>query len=142
MYQRDIENTFTYYEDPTVIDFHPISGLSSGGTKINISGKGFLPLKNELGEYIRTPVYVRMIDAGEKRIIGEVTEAEFVDNENIEWRTPPASPRTKGIISVSLNNREYFDLKLSGLEHSFEYLPAPIVNRIDPAFGEVRHAPD
>lgn len=34
LYERDIENTFTYYDDPTVIDFFPVSGLASGNTKI------------------------------------------------------------------------------------------------------------
>lgn len=62
LYERDIENTFTYYDDPTVLDFEPISGLASGNTKIKISGKGFLPLKDDKGEYIKTPVWVRMID--------------------------------------------------------------------------------
>ncbi len=70
--ERNIENTFTYYDDPTVIDFHPVAGLASGETKIQINGKGFLPLKNEKGEYIRTPVWVRMIDSSSKMVIGEV----------------------------------------------------------------------
>jgi len=35
-----------------VIDFFPVSGLASGNTKIRISGKGFLPLKNDKGEYV------------------------------------------------------------------------------------------
>ena len=142
LYQRDIENTFTYYEDPTVIDFHPVAGLSSGGTKVEISGKGFLPLKNELGEYIRSPVWVRMINSDTHEIIGEVSQAEFVDNENIIWKTPASEPDTRGVISLSLNNREFFDLHLNGKDYSFEYYSSPVIDRLEPAFGEVRHAPN
>ncbi len=72
LYERDIENTFTYYDRPTVVDFHPEYGLAAGNTKIQINGKGFLPLKNDKGEFVRTPVYVRMKEMGTEKTIGEI----------------------------------------------------------------------
>lgn len=123
-----------------MIDFFPVSGLASGNTKIKISGKGFLPLKNDKGEYVRTPVYIWMIDWASKMLIGKVTQAESVDNENIIWSTPAAAPGTKGIISLSLNNWEFFDIHLSGKDYSFEYTVSPKIEWIEPAFGEVWHS--
>jgi len=35
-----------------------------------------------------------MIDSTSKQIIGEVRQADYVDNENIEWNTPAAQPGT------------------------------------------------
>ena len=83
-----------------------------------------------------------MIDSATNMIIGEVRQAEYVDNENIEWSTPAAKPGTRGTISLSLNNREFFDIHLSGKDYSFEYYPSPVIDSIEPAFGEVRHSPD
>ena len=132
LYERDPENTFTFYDDPTVIDFYPVAGLSAGNTKVHINGKGFLPLKNEDGEYVRTPVWVRMIDARTGHTIGEVTEADYVDNENIEWTTPAAPEGTRGVISMSLNNREYLDIHLADKDYSFEYYQSPKITGISP----------
>jgi len=83
-----------------------------------------------------------MIDSTSKQIIGEVRQADYVDNENIEWNTPAAQPGTQGTISLSLNNREFFDIHLQGKDYSFEYYPSPVIDSIEPAFGEVRHSPD
>ena len=83
-----------------------------------------------------------MIDADSKSVIGEVRRAEYVDNENIEWTTPAAMPGTRGVISLSLNNREFFDIHLSGKDYSFEYYTSPVIDSIEPAFGEVRHSPE
>jgi len=80
-----------------------------------------------------------MIDRETKKLIGKVTQAEFVDNEVIHWLTPEAAAGTKGVISLSLNNREFFDIHLSGKDYSFEYAVSPKIDKINPAFGEVRH---
>ena len=81
-----------------------------------------------------------MIDKATKMLIGKVTQAQFVDNENIHWSTPPAAAGTKGIISLSLNNREFFDIHLSGKDYSFEYSISPKIDWLEPAFGEVWHS--
>lgn len=41
LHYRDIENTFTYYQDMFVHDLHPQSGPTSGKTRVEISGIGF-----------------------------------------------------------------------------------------------------
>lgn len=70
------------------MDFYPIRGPMGGNTKVHINGKGFLPLKNELGEFIRTKVWIRMLEPGSRDLIGNVVEASYVDNENVEFFTP------------------------------------------------------
>jgi len=46
---RDIENTFTYYQNMFVHDLHPQSGPTSGKTRVEISGIGFKQFKYENG---------------------------------------------------------------------------------------------
>lgn len=41
LHYRDIENTFTYYQDLFVEDFNPKAGPTSGKTKLRVSGMGF-----------------------------------------------------------------------------------------------------
>lgn len=38
---RDIENTFTYYQDLHISDYSPKAGPTSGKTKIKVTGRGF-----------------------------------------------------------------------------------------------------
>lgn len=137
---RDPENTFHYYENPFIYDFNPDRGLSNGGTEVTIRGRGFQPTKYENGTFIKTPVYVRMLDASSRRPLGPTTEAEFVENEIVQWKAPPAPPGTKGIISMSLNNHQFYELYHKDKEYAFEYSPSPFVTGIDPEFGEVRHS--
>lgn len=140
LHYRDPENTFYYYQNPTIYDFNPDRGLSNGGTKIKIRGRGFQPTKYENGTFINTPVYVRMLEAGTRRPLAPTTKAEFVENEEVRWTAPPAPPGTKGIISLSLNDHQFYELYHKDQEFSFEYLTSPFVTSIDPAFGEVRHS--
>lgn len=137
---RDPENTFHYYENPSIYDFSPDKGLSNGGTNIKIRGRGFQPTKYENGTYIKTPVYVRMLDSSSRQPLAATTEAVFVENEIIEWKAPPAPAGTKGVISLSLNNHQFYELYHKDAEYSFEYLSSPFVTNIDPEFGEVRHS--
>jgi len=137
---RDPENTFHYYENPSIYDFSPDKGLSNGGTNIKIRGRGFQPTKYENGTYIKTPVYVRMLDSSSRQPLAATTEADFVENEIIEWKAPPAPAGTKGVISLSLNNHQFYELYHKDAEYSFEYLSSPFVTNIDPEFGEVRHS--
>lgn len=137
---KDNENTFWYYENPTIYEFTPDKGLSNGGTLIKIRGRGFLPKKFENGTFEETPVYVRMLESGSRQPLGPTTKAEKVENEEIQWKAPPAPSGTKGIISLSLNNHQFYELYHSNTDYSFEYLSSPFVSSIDPAFGAVRHA--
>lgn len=140
LHYRDEENTFYYYNNPNIYDFSPDRGLSNGGTLIKIKGRGFLPKKYENGTFIQTPVYVRMLEKGSRRPIGPTTTAEYVENEEVHWKAPPAPPGTKGIISLSLNNHQFYELYHKDKGYSFEYESSPYITSIDPEFGEVRHS--
>lgn len=48
---RDIENTYTYYQDLLIHDFSPKSGPISGKTRINVNGMGFTQFKSESGDF-------------------------------------------------------------------------------------------
>lgn len=140
LYDRDPSNTFTYYEHPYISDYEPETGLSGGNTLIKIKGKGFLPLKNRNGTYVKTPVYVRMLEETSRKRIGQVSEAEFVDNENIHWKTPEAPANTRSIISVSLNKHEWYNIeKTDDDAHVYTYYESPKIEKLDPAYGQVRH---
>lgn len=137
---KDEENTFYYYENPIIYEFTPKKGLSNGGTIVTIRGQGFLPKKFPNGTFEETPVYLRMLESGSRKPLGPTTTAENVENEEIEWKVPPAPAGTKGIISLSLNNHQFYELYHTNESYSFEYLSSPFVESIDPEFGEVRHA--
>jgi hypothetical protein len=49
MHFRDIENTYTYYQDMLIQDFGPKSGPVHGKTKITVQGMGFAQFRNEDG---------------------------------------------------------------------------------------------
>jgi hypothetical protein len=81
-----------------------------------------------------------MLDSSSRQPLAATTEADFVENEIIEWKAPPAPAGTKGVISLSLNNHQFYELYHKDAEYSFEYLSSPFVTNIDPEFGEVRHS--
>lgn len=137
---KDPENTYHYYENPVIYDFSPDKGLSNGGTNIKIRGRGFQPTKYENGTFIDTPVYVRMLEAETRKPLAPTTIADYTENEEIHWKAPPAPAGTKGIISLSLNNHQFYELYHKDAQFSFEYLSSPFVDSIDPEFGEVRHS--
>lgn len=137
---KDAENTFFYYDNPIIYDFSPDRGMSNGGTLVKIKGRGFLPKKYENGTFIQSPVYVRMLESGTRRPLGPTVEAEFIENEEIQWRAPPAPTNTKGIISISLNNHQFYELYHQDKDFGFEYVSSPYVTSIDPEFGEVRQS--
>jgi hypothetical protein len=41
LHLRDVENTFTYYQDILIHDFNPKSGPILGKTEIRVTGLGF-----------------------------------------------------------------------------------------------------
>jgi len=47
LHYRDIENTYTYYQDVFVHMLHPQYGPTSGKTKIEVQGIGFKQFKHE-----------------------------------------------------------------------------------------------
>ena len=60
---RDIENTFTYYQDMFVHDLHPQAGPTTGGTRLEVQGIGFKQFKYENGTLRDDmPLYVKFVD--------------------------------------------------------------------------------
>lgn len=137
---KDNENTFYFYDNPIIYDFSPEKGMSNGGTMVKIRGRGFLPKKYENGTFVHSPVYVRMLEAGSRKPLGPTVEADFVENEEVQWKVPPAPAGTKGILSLSLNNHQFYELYHKDKDYSFEYVSSPFITSIDPEFGEVRHS--
>lgn len=131
---------FYYYDTPIIFDFKPERGLSNGGTVIKVRGRGFLPKRYENGGFVDTPVYVRMLENKSSRALSPTIEADYVTDELIQFKTPPAPAGTKGIISLSLNNHQFLELYRKGSDFAFEYLSSPVVSSIDPEFAEVKHS--
>ncbi len=62
LHYRDIENTFTYYQDILVQEYGPKAGPTKGKTTVKVKGLGFQQFKNDNGTTANDPLYVRFID--------------------------------------------------------------------------------
>jgi hypothetical protein len=64
LHVRDEENTFSYYDEPYISAFHPITGPSIGGTKVKITGFGFTPKRDKDGniDKKKNKMWVRFVD--------------------------------------------------------------------------------
>jgi len=92
---RDIENTFTYYQDMWVHDLHPQAGPTSGKTRVEVSGIGFKQFKYENGTLRDDiPLYVKFEDLSTRKTIGEVTKVTEIDNDSFVYYTPKAADGT------------------------------------------------
>lgn len=94
LHYRDYENTFTYYQEMFVRDYTPKAGPSHGHSLIKVDGMGFLPFKNESGDALDEPLWIRFIDKDSGEQIGEPTRAEDVESESFSWHNPPARADT------------------------------------------------
>ena len=63
LHYRDVENTFTYYQEMWVHDLHPQSGPTSGNTRVEVSGLGFKQFKTDNGTLRDDiPLYAKLED--------------------------------------------------------------------------------
>jgi hypothetical protein len=60
---RDVENTYTYYQDLLIKDFSPKAGPISGKTRITVHGYG-------LTQFSAAKIWVRFRDVATDQIIG------------------------------------------------------------------------
>lgn len=104
---RDIENTFTYYQELLLLDYSPKAGPVHGHTKITVNGMGFLPFKNETGDIQNEPLWVRFIDATTKELLAPPSLAQDVDHESFNWYTPPGKVDQKTILQISYNLQDW-----------------------------------
>ena len=137
---KDIQNTYTYYSKPIIIHYAPERGPSSGNTLIRFVGFGFTPYHDNDGNVIPRPVYVRMIpySPGSPQKPKDPSQAEFVDNENIKWRTPPGAADSHHILEISLNMQDYTPVIPRNMSYSYTYYLAPHVEAIYPPYGPLR----
>jgi hypothetical protein len=132
---RDPENTYTYYGRPLIVDYDPKRGPSSGGTKVKFDGFGFTPFKDEEGNEVAKPVWIRMRMKGGAESVPPKA-ADYIDSYTVEWTSPPAKEGNY-FMEMSLNGQDYFPVPLvdNNMAYNYEYYPGPHVTELDPAFG-------
>ncbi len=138
--KKDVENTFTYYGKPIVTNYHPRKGPSVGGTVIKITGFGFTPYRDNDGNIEKRPVWIRLRRYDNPSIVTPPKEAEYVDNENIRWTTPPGPGETHHIMELSLNGADYYPILPINETYSYTYYTSPRVENIYPTFGPLAHS--
>ena len=119
LHSRDVENTFTYYQDLFVQDFNPKAGPTSGKTKIKVTGMGFSQFKSDDGKKKQVPLFVRFRDSVTGDFISESTEAFDVTDEEFSWRTPPADLDTRAILEFSYNKQDWQTVLDTGKNYSY-----------------------
>ena len=63
LHYRDVENTFTYYQEMYVHDLHPQSGPTSGRTRVEVTGIGFKQFKTDNGTLRDDiPLYAKFVE--------------------------------------------------------------------------------
>ena len=73
LHKRDVENTFTYYQDMYVHDLHPQSGPTSGRTPVEVGGIGFKQFKHDDGRLRDDiPLFAKFIDQATGLDLGAV----------------------------------------------------------------------
>lgn len=117
------EIDYVYYEKPHIFTIEPNKGPDDGGTKINIRGQNFNPLreittmtnKNDtfclFGKDIKTP-------------------GNVISSTEMECISPPSYDVRSYILEITLNNREYTDDEVK-----FYYYHPPFVYSISPKIG-------
>jgi len=139
LHHRDVENTFTYYQNMFVYDLHPQAGPTTGKTHLEIQGIGFNQFKHDNGT-LRSdqPLYVKFVDQASNNQIGEIGTVKNIDNDAFYWQTPPAREGTKAILMLSFNKQNWQPIIPTDKTYSYVYYNAPVVQAIDPHFGPVK----
>lgn len=99
---RDIENTFTYYQNLYISDYGPKAGPTSGKTAIRVRGMGFSQFKYQNGSS-SARIWVRFIDAYTNQTISEETLTYNQNDREFWWKTPAANLDTKAVMEYSFN---------------------------------------
>lgn len=111
---------FYFYREPFVKKIEPSSGLTSGGTKLEVTGAWF----DEKPEYGVFPFC---------KIGNHVIRGQFIQTNRIICKTPPSEDTGQpSPVSVSLNG---VDFKDSGF--SFSYYQKPVIVDIQPRSGSI-----
>jgi hypothetical protein len=111
---------FYFYREPMVKKIEPTSGLTSGGTKLEVTGAWF----DEKPEYGVFPFC---------KIGNHVIRGQFIQTNRIICKTPPSEDTGQpSAVQVSLNGVDFTD---SGF--SFSYYQKPVIVDIQPRSGSI-----
>mmetsp|Transcript_34677 Transcript_34677/g.53140 ORF Transcript_34677/g.53140 Transcript_34677/m.53140 type:complete len:436 (+) Transcript_34677:3222-4529(+) len=111
---------FYFYREPFVKKIEPSSGLTSGGTNLELTGAWF-DLKPEYGVF---PFC---------KIGNKVIRAKYVTSNRIICKTPASEDTgSPSAISVSLNGQDFHDTGFT-----FSYYQKPIVVDLQPRSGSI-----
>ena len=111
---------FYFYREPYVKKIEPSSGLTSGGTKLEVTGAWF----DEKPEYGVFPFC---------KIGSHVIRGQFIQTNRIICKTPPSEDTGQpSAVQVSLNG---VDFKDSGF--AFSYYQKPVIVDIQPRSGSI-----
>jgi len=139
-HHRDLENTFTYYQDILVHTLRPQSGPTTGRTRVAIAGIGFEQIRSESGP-MRTdiPLWIKFTDLETGADIGNATKISNMDDDTIWWHTPNATEGTKAILNLSFNKQNWQQVIPTEKTFSYLYYNAPVVTSLDPRIGPVKN---
>lgn len=104
---------FTFDPAPTMVSVSPVSGSSAGGTRVTLTGTGFLPGATVLFGTDPSPMVTVMSSTS--------VQAE-------------APPHAVGVVSISVRNT---DNQLADLPRAFRYVDPPTLTAVGPNTGDV-----
>jgi hypothetical protein len=136
---RDVENTFTYFQDLFIQNHFPKSGPTYGGTIVKVTGLGFRQFKTDDGVEKDQKIFIRFRDSTTLVKLGNTTEAYDVMEDEFSFKSPPAPIGTYAIIEVSFNHKDWIDINKDPTKnYGFSYYGAPKIGAINPNFGPVK----
>ena len=106
---------FTYKDPPKLDSIDPITGPTTGGNSITITGTGF--------EYTGLIVC---------RFSNTIVKSDYIDGEHIRCKVPSSDTANNVEVKVSLNGQEYSKPIV------YKYAIAPMLESISPATGSVQ----
>lgn len=110
---------FYFYRQPIITKLEPNSGLTSGGTVVDISGAWFA----------ENPMYGQFPFCS---FGGIVVRGRYISSTRIQCSSPATSQSNAVRIAVSLNAVDWVDT-----QHEFGYYEKPILNDIRPRYGNI-----
>lgn len=110
---------FYFYRQPIVTKLEPNSGLTTGGTTVDISGAWFA----------ENPMYGQFPFCN---FGGTIVRGRFISSTRIQCNSPATQQSNAVKIMVSLNAVDWVDTN-----HEFGYYEKPILNDIRPRYGNI-----
>ena len=116
----EVVDGFTYNPAPTIISISPNAGPLAGGTRIIITGTGYLLTRTR---YLPVDVII----GGAKAVVYQSRSSPT----RIIADTPPSSAGAKDVVVINPDGQE------AVLEDGFTYNPAPVITSVTPNNGRL-----